>query len=111
MTKTITGNFKNTINSNLVPTTGAGLTLQLTLTAPATANGVAQIAPTMVNFNLTNSTINANTVIWANDELTPNTLFYQAQIVDIANNIIWGPVRLNISGTSPIDLTTLTPVF
>ena len=110
MTKTITGSFRTTSNANIPLGIGAS-TLQLTLSALATANGSAQLSPAMVSVALsTNSVIPGSTLIWANEELLPNNTTYRCRIIDGSNNILWGPATLNISGNSPIDLTTIAPV-
>ena len=107
--KTITGTFVNSQNSHITPTTGAGLTLSLQLKTPANASGVGLVTSTPILITLTAAAIPGATQILATDELTPATN-YVCKVVDISNNVIWGPVTLAISGASPIDLSTLTPV-
>src|SRR5579863_3069306 len=111
--KTISGTFQNPDGSAV-----ANGILKLTLSQAANISGTAQIAPTEVTIQLNSSgAIPANTTILANDELTPAGTTYYATLFNGNKNssgayVAGGQIfsqQWSISGTSPIDLTTLTP--
>jgi hypothetical protein len=49
--------------------------------------------------------------ILANDELTPSGTFYLTTVFDSNGARVFGPERWVFSGTSPIDLDTMTPTI
>src|SRR5581483_4968852 len=91
--------------------------VRLKLSQVVNISGTALVAPTEVSINLNSSgQIPANTQIWCNDEVTPLGTTYQ--LTAFSGSIINGvqtqggqvmSVNVSITGSSPIDLTTLTP--
>jgi len=92
------------------PIAGGTLVLQLPADARITTGG-GQIAPKrVVKIQLTaGGVLPANTLIWASDQLTPTNMAYLTTLYDQNGNIVYGPERWLLAGTSPIDVSQLTP--
>lgn len=81
------------------------------LNTPSEVIGGGQVVPTRVTVNLTSAgVIPAATTIWANDQLNPGNTLYIVTIHNANGLVVEGPVFWSITGTSPIDLSQVTPV-
>jgi hypothetical protein len=102
--KQITGQF---IYPNGQPAAGAVLTLLLSQDANQAGTGQIMHVPVVITLDQSGN-IPSGTEIMANDEITPNATFYIVTVKDP----VYGEVyfeALTISGTSPININTLTP--
>jgi hypothetical protein len=103
--KTITGTF-------LKPdgTAVANGRLVLRLPYAATVIATAQVAPTLLSFTLDASgTLGAGVQIYANDELTPSGTYYNMSVRDVNDVSVSREARVQLSGSSPINLNLAVP--
>ena len=85
--------------------------LHAQLNQDANVVDATQTAPRSVVFPLDISgDLASSAQIWANDELTPSGTYYTLAVCAYGGGVIWGPVRLVISGTAPINLNAMIPV-
>lgn len=105
MSKVVTGQFQY---PNGTP--AASATLQLQLSQDATVTSTSQIAPTLLYIVLdSEGNIPAETVVWANDELTPSGTYYIASVKAPNFGFVYGPENWPIAGTSPINVNLIPP--
>lgn len=105
--KTIQSTVAFTDPQNNVVNTGL-LVLDLSQVAEVTGGG--QVVPKRVVITLTTAGLIPNsTTIWANDQLTPSGTTYHARVFDTNGNLLGDFGQWSITGTSPIDLSVMTP--
>ena len=108
MSKTLeNGSFQDPVGTVV----NAG-TIEFVLSHDAMIIAGGQVAPTRVTATLSSTgDMPANFTILANDELTPSGTFYLTTVFDSNGARVFGPERWVFSGTSPIDLDTMTPTI
>lgn len=86
------------------------LTFDLSQPAVITSGG-GEVAPTRVDVFLTTAGLIPNsTVLWANDQLTPSGTTYRMRLYNSNGLLIADFGAQSIIGSSPIDISQLTPV-
>ena len=108
MSKTLeNGSFQDAVG-----TVVNGGTIEFVLSHDAMIIVGGQVAPTRVSATLDSSgDMPSAFTILANDELTPAGTFYLTTVFDSNGARVFGPERWVFSGTSPIDLDTMTPTI
>lgn len=108
MSKTLeNGSFQDAVGTVV----NAG-TIEFVLSHDAMIIAGGQVAPTRVTATLDSTgDMPANFTILANDELTPTGTFYLTTVFDSNGARVFGPERWVFSGSSPIDLDTMTPTI
>lgn len=108
MSKTLeNGSFQDAVGAVV----NAG-TIEFVLSQDAMIIAGGQVAPTRVSATLDSSgDMPALFTILANDELTPSGTFYLTTVFDSNGARVFGPERWVFSGSSPIDLDTMTPTI
>ena len=108
MSKTLeNGSFQDAVG-----TVVNGGTIEFVLSHDAMIIAGGQVAPTRVTATLDSSgDMPGAFTILANDELTPSGTFYLTTVFDSNGARVFGPERWVFSGTSPIDLDTMTPTI
>lgn len=82
--------------------------LVLRLSADALITGVGQLAPKEVQF-VTDASGNVDGDIWFNSQLSPSGTVYEATLFDSSGARVWGPENWSLTGSSPINVNTITP--
>lgn len=108
MSKTLeNGSFQDAVGTVV----NAG-TIEFVLSQDAMIIAGGQVAPTRVTATLDSSgDMPSAFTILANDELTPSGTFYLTTVFDSNGARVFGPERWVFSGSSPIDLDTMTPTI
>jgi hypothetical protein len=85
--------------------------LYLTLNQDAVVISSSQIAPRNVSFPLDqNGALRPGARCWGNDELAPAGTYYTCAVLAYGGGLIWGPVHLMLTGSDPINITSLIPM-
>jgi hypothetical protein len=85
--------------------------LHAKLNQDATVISTGQAAPRNVEFQLDiNGALRPGAQIWGNDELLPSGTYYTLVVTAYGGGVVWGPVLLALTGTSPINISAIVPV-
>jgi hypothetical protein len=105
--KTITGNF---VLPSGCPVANGVLFASLSADAVVTTSPLGMCAPKLLQYTLNaNGSLPANSLILANDELTPSGTQYTLSCSLAGGGRVWGPEIYSLTGSSPINLNNFTP--
>ena len=106
-TKTLSGGAFQDASGTAI----ANGSISFQLSAPAVVSATGQVVQNQtVTYSLDSTgNIAANSKLWGNDSLTPNGTFYIVSVATSNGAPVRGPENWVISGTSPVNLTNITP--